>query len=111
MLLAVPTGLSGAFQLDGVGDGLPITVMRAPLEPVPTTGAIFETDGGAVSGPGLIARLIGGGTTRRSQDMNFPDAPFVIEVIPRPRRPVSQGVVLFITALAFAFGAIVGAGW
>ena len=43
--------------------------------------------------------------------MNFPDAQFVIEVIPRPRRPVSQGVVLFIAALAFSFGAIVGAGW
>ena len=43
--------------------------------------------------------------------MNFPDAPFVTEVIPRPRRPVSQGVVLFIAALAFSFGAIVGASW
>ena len=43
--------------------------------------------------------------------MNFPDAPFDIEVKPRARRPVSQGVVLFIAALSFAFGAIVGAGW
>ena len=43
--------------------------------------------------------------------MNFPDAPFDIEAIPRPRRPVSQGAVLFIAALAFALGAIVGAGW
>ena len=43
--------------------------------------------------------------------MNFLDARFDIEVTPRPRRPVSQGVVLLIAALAFAFGAIVGAGW
>ena len=43
--------------------------------------------------------------------MNFPDAPFDIEVVPRPRRTVGQGAVLFIAALAFAFGAIVGMGW
>ena len=43
--------------------------------------------------------------------MNVPDATFDVESLPRPRRPVSQGAVLFIVALAFAFGGIVGAGW
>lgn len=43
--------------------------------------------------------------------MNVPDAPFNVDVTPRHRRHVSQGAVLFIAALAFALGAIVGAGW